>query len=119
MTAPIKTKKHFVTLGGVALFIALILLTPVVFYKYVLNYDRTVFERIKPGMSESIVIEMLGGPYKIWTKENAPKYYYETGYQHEDREIKNKVYIYIGAEPIAYIYFNDQNIVEYVFVGGS
>ncbi len=27
--------------------------------------------------------------------------------------------IYVGTEPIAYIYLNPQGVVEHVFVGGS
>ena len=77
------------------------------------------FNSVKLGMSEEEVIKLLDKPNKVYYGKTAPKDYYEKGYSYKRRAISNKVFIYIGSEPIAYVYFNEQNRVEDVFVGGS
>jgi hypothetical protein len=77
------------------------------------------FRSIQKGMTEAEVIQRLGTPDRVYTKDNAPKNYYVEGWTHEEREIRGKVLIYIGSEPIAYIYLDPQGVVEHVFVGGS
>jgi outer membrane protein assembly factor BamE (lipoprotein component of BamABCDE complex) len=74
---------------------------------------------IKPGMTESQVLALLGKPERMYEKGSAPKDHYVKGRAYKERPITNKVYLYIGKEPIAYIYFDDQNNVEEAFVGGS
>ena len=81
------------------------------------EYER--FSLVKPGMGEQEVVKLLGNPYKIYFRTTAPKDYYISGYAYKKREIINKVFIYIGTEPIAYIYFDNQNKVEDIFIGGS
>ena len=81
------------------------------------EYEK--FRSIHRGMSEAQVVEKLGAPTRVYHRADAPKDYYVKGYSREEREITNKVFIYIGSEPIAYIYFDDANTVEHVFVGGS
>jgi outer membrane protein assembly factor BamE (lipoprotein component of BamABCDE complex) len=77
------------------------------------------FQSIKPGMTESQVLGLLGKPERMYEKGTAPKDYYIEGYAFKERPITNKVYIYVGKEPIAYIYFDNRNKVEEAFVGGS
>lgn len=81
--------------------------------------DYDLFGAVKVGMADEEVTNLLGNPYKIYYKGTAPTNYYVEGYTYKKRDIPNKVFIYIGAEPIAYIYFDSQNKVEDVFVGGS
>ena len=81
--------------------------------------DYAAFRSIQIGMSEEQVKNILGEPNKILNKSTAPKNYYVQGYAYKEREIGNKVFIYIRNEPIAYVYFDDRNRVEDVFVGGS
>jgi outer membrane protein assembly factor BamE (lipoprotein component of BamABCDE complex) len=81
------------------------------------EYKR--FERIRPGMTESQVLALLGKPERMYEKGSAPKDYYIKGYAFKERPITNKVYVYVGKEPIAYIYFDNQNKVEEAVVGGS
>jgi outer membrane protein assembly factor BamE (lipoprotein component of BamABCDE complex) len=81
------------------------------------DYER--FQAIKEGMTEQEVREKLGEPAHMYDRANAPKDYYVKGYSFKERPISNKVLIYIASEPIAYVYLDDQNKVEEVFVGGS
>jgi len=81
------------------------------------DYER--FQSIKAGMTEQEVREKLGTPIHVYDKASAPKDYYVKGYAHKERPITNKVLVYIASEPIAYVYLDDQNKVEEVFVGGS
>lgn len=81
--------------------------------------DYDLFGAVKVGMTEEEVTNLLGSPYKIYYKGTAPTNYYVEGYAYKKRDISNKVFIYIGVEPIAYVYFDNQNKVDDVFVGGS
>ena len=74
---------------------------------------------IKVGMTEQEVIELLGPPHRIYSRETAPKDYYVPGYSHKEREITQKVLIYTFTEPIAYYYIDGNSRVEAVFIGGS
>ena len=77
------------------------------------------YRNIEIGMTLQEVEDRLGQPYKDYYKDNAPKNYYKEGWSYNKRDIINKVYIYLSGEPIAYIYFDDDDEVEYAFVGGS
>lgn len=81
------------------------------------EYER--FEAIQVGMTEEQVRELLGDPLKVYDAETAPEDYYVEGWTFKRRPITNKVFIYIATEPIAYVWFDEQNRVEEVFVGGS
>lgn len=85
----------------------------------VFGNEYELFRSIKIGMSEEEVREILGEPYRVYSRGAAPADYYEEGYSFERRLITNKVFIYIATEPIAYVYFDESNRVEEVFVGGS
>ena len=95
-------------------------------FKLFANYNAEIlwpnykeFNTIKIGMSQTQVEEILGKPYKVYYKNSAPENYYIDGRNYRKRDITNKVYIYLKEEPIAYIYFDQSNRVEYVYVGGS
>ena len=75
--------------------------------------------KIRIGMTEEEIKNVLGKPDKIYFKETAPKDYYDYGWAYKERAISNKVFIYRLGEPIAYVYFDETNRVEDVFVGGS
>jgi len=81
--------------------------------------DYEGLRSIKVGMTEQGVIEKLGTPLHVYDKASAPKDYYVEGWSRRERAITHKVLIYIASEPIAYVYLDDQNKVEEVFVGGS
>ena len=81
------------------------------------QYDK--FREIRNGMTEAQVIEKLGTPTLVYTKENAPQDYYVDGRDYEKREISGKVLIFVRGEPIAYVYLGTDGLVEHVFVGGS
>lgn len=81
------------------------------------DYER--FTSIQVGMTEEEVRARLGEPTYTYAKSSAPKDYYVKGYSFKKRDITNKVLIYVGREPIAYYYFDDNKKVEEVIVGGS
>jgi len=81
------------------------------------EYGR--FESVKVGMSEEEVTASLGQPLHVYRKADAPQSYYVDGYSFKKREITNKVLIFVASEAIAYVYLDDKNEVEEVFVGGS
>ncbi len=81
--------------------------------------EYELFQSVKIGMTEEEVVQLLGQPYKIYHATDAPENYYVDGYGYKERPITNKVFIYIASEPIAYVYFNHNNKVEEVVVGGS
>lgn len=111
-----RTKK--VILGVTIVILALVLMNEVVFHQ-AFKEDYEIFRAVKQGMSEAQVVSLLGAPYKVYHRATAPKNYYVEGYSFKVRPITNKVFIYIGNEPIAYVYFDDKNRVEELFVGGS
>jgi len=81
--------------------------------------DYAAFRAIQPGMTQEEVESTLGEPTRSYTRENAPEHYYVEGYSHENRTIRHKVFIYMRAELIAYVYFDQSNRVEHTFVGGT
>jgi hypothetical protein len=81
--------------------------------------EYELFRSITVGTKEEAVVARLGQPTRVFNVADAPKDYYIPGYAKEEREISNKVLIYIGSEPIAYIYIDNKGLVEHVFVGGS
>ena len=96
----------------------LLLLAHFVFYAaFGDEYER--FEAVEVGMTEGQVRELLGEPARVYEAETAPEEYYVDGWSYERRPITNKVFIYFSAEPIAYVWFDEENRVEEVFVGGS
>jgi outer membrane protein assembly factor BamE (lipoprotein component of BamABCDE complex) len=104
---------------GIAIVAAALLVVNALVFHRAFKEDYERFRAVKLGMNETEVIALLGKPYKTYDKATAPKSYYVEGYTFKERSITNKVFIYIGTEPIAYIYFDDKNRVEDTFVGGS
>ena len=106
-------------LAGITLIIGFIIYNGSKNIDKVFADDYKKFNSISKGMEEHSVIELLGNPQKSYHAPNYPSDYYIPGYSFKRRDISNKVFIYIGTEAIAYIYINDQNKVEDIFVGGS
>jgi hypothetical protein len=84
---------------------------------YSKDYER--FDSIHIGMSEEEVLQRLGQPDKIYQKGTTPKDYCVKGWACKARDITSKMFVYYGGEPVAYIYLDDQNRIEEIFVGGS
>jgi len=106
------------------LIVILIILAVLLIYILIKSKERVFpkykeYREIKIGMTQNEVENRLGQPYKVYLKDSAPEDYYIDGYSYNKRDITNKLYIYIDGEPIAYIYFDNYNKVEYVYVGGS
>lgn len=112
------SRTNKILLGAALVVTALLLVSAFVFHE-AFKEEYEYFRVVKPGMSEAEVVKLLGQPYKVYEKATAPKNYYVEGYAFKERPITNKVFIYMGAEPIAYVYFDDKNQVEETFVGGS
>jgi outer membrane protein assembly factor BamE (lipoprotein component of BamABCDE complex) len=74
---------------------------------------------VQVGWTEDQVRTHLGAPWKVFRRESAPEHYYVEGWCYKKRPISNKVWIYLTDEAIAYVYFDDRDRVEDVFVGGS
>lgn len=81
------------------------------------EYER--FRQVEEGMTEEQVRSLLGEPYRQYSRDSAPADYYVDGYSFKRRPITQKVLIYVGTEPIAYIYLDREGRVEEVFIGGS
>ena len=104
---------------GITIVLAILLIANTLVFHQAFKKEYELFCAVKRGMSEVEVINLLGSPYKTYDKATAPKNYYLKGYSFKERSITNKVFVYIGTEPVAYIYFDDKNKVEETFVGGS
>jgi outer membrane protein assembly factor BamE (lipoprotein component of BamABCDE complex) len=74
---------------------------------------------VEVGMSEEEVTAALGEPLHAYSSSTAPNPYYVDGYTFKEREITNKVLIFVESEAIAYVYIDPKNEVEEIFVGGS
>ena len=70
-------------------------------------------------MTEDEVVSRLGKPFRVYERATAPENYYVEGYSFEKRAIKNKLLIYVEAEPILYVYLDEGRRVEHVYIGGS
>jgi hypothetical protein len=81
------------------------------------DYKR--FRAIQKGFTEAEVKERLGLPQQVHERGVPPSAYCPEGYSCEKRRITGKLFIYFGAEPVAYIYFDQHNRVEHLYVGGS
>lgn len=122
MTILSKRKKWSLAILSVATTVTLIVIAVLAGARLVNETFRKDYERygvVKIGMTDEEVVNLLGSPYRVYDKATAPRDYYIDGYAHENREINNKVFIYISTEPIAYIYFDGENKVEDIFIGGS
>jgi len=84
-----------------------------------LDEDYKLFKSVKVGMGESQVQELLGEPDKVYYASTAPEHYYVKYYTYKKRDITNKVFIYTRMEYIAYVYFDHENKVEYIYIGGT
>ena len=81
------------------------------------QYDR--FRAIKNGMSEEQVRAALGEPHFIHQRGVSPNQYCREGWAGDRHPIEDHLLIYHGGEPIVYVYFDQTNHVEHVYIGGS
>jgi len=90
---------------------------------YEVNYerqDRAPFERIKIGMPEEQVRELLADHLSPVVAVPGMEDYYIDGYSYREREITGKCLIYFGEyDAICYVYLDKDNRVEDVYIGGS
>ena len=81
------------------------------------EYER--FDRVQVGWTEKMVREHLGEPLKIYDRPTAPTHYYLEGHGYKRRPITDTVWVYQSVEPVAYVYFEQNSLVEEVVVRGS
>lgn len=81
--------------------------------------ELRAYESIRFGITEHEVRARLGEPFRTYTRETAPKNYYLPSYGYEERQITNKVLIYVTSEPILYVYLDSRSRVEDVVLGGT
>jgi hypothetical protein len=75
---------------------------------------------ISPGTTEASVLSQLGEPSYTYEAGSAPDHYYVKGYSYQKRPISNRVLIYFGgSDLIAYVYIDEGDKVEHVYIGGS
>ena len=81
--------------------------------------DYSSFRSVKVGMAQEQVLQQLGEPYLSYERASAPENYYVSGYSYKRRPISERVLIYVGSEPILYVYVGSDGRVEETFIGGS
>lgn len=110
---------RYVFLGVTALVVTGAALSLLLHRQFDANPSVQRFRAMK-GKTEAEVVSALGSPQRTYQKATAPTDYYEKGYTFEKRPITNKLFIYFAnPDLIAYIYFDESNHVEHVFVGAS
>lgn len=120
-------KKLGATLAAMLLFLVAALAVGVVgprrilrsLVETVISRDYAKFRAVKTGWTEEEVRRRLGPPYRAYDRATAPKDYYVRGWARKERAITHRVLIYIGDEPIAYIYIDRENRVEETYIVGS
>jgi hypothetical protein len=85
----------------------------------VLSADYARFRSVKRGWTEAQVKAKLGNPYRVCKPSNASSACWVSGFAHPRRPATGPVYVYLGDEPIAYVFLDLHGNVEEVFVGGS
>jgi hypothetical protein len=82
-------------------------------------YSTTEFlTNVTMGMTDTEVSQAAGKPDEILTKED--KVFHWQGWSELKRPINNKVYVYNYATfaPFkAFVFFNDDNIVDFIYFG--
>lgn len=72
------------------------------------------------GQTEAEVRSLLGSPHRVVEKTEAQTDYYEKGYTFERRRVSNRVLIYLEQpDLVVYVYIDEDQQVEHVFVGVS
>lgn len=119
MTLSRRTKITIGVTASVSVIVATLLVVNALVFNRAFKEEYIHFQSVKPGMSETEVLKLLGPPFKSYDKNTAPENYYIEGYSRKVRPITNKVLIYVSSEPIAYVYLDERSKVEEIFVGGS
>jgi len=87
--------------------------------RYGLNEDYRLFMSIDVGMRSEDVVAILGVPDQKHRSGTPPDDYCVKGWRCDRRPITGELYVYIGSEPIAYVFVNKVGMVEHVYVIGS
>ena len=74
---------------------------------------------VKVGDTEAMARGLLGAPYRELVVKDAPKDYYIPGYRKREREITNRVLIYLSADMVLYLWIDGDGRVEDRFIGVS
>ncbi len=81
--------------------------------------SRTLWSQVSIGDGLDSVRRILGNPAQEYTRDSAPEDYYISGYRRRERAISKRVLIYRGADLVFYVWFDENERVEELFVGGS
>jgi hypothetical protein len=87
-------------------------------FETILSSDYARFRSVKPGWTDAQVRATLGKPYRT-CRPAGPTPCYIPGWARPRRAITGTVYVYLGSEPIAYVFMGADGRVDEVFVGGS
>ena len=85
----------------------------------VLSADYARYRSVRLGWTETQVRDRLGPPYGAYDRDTAPADWRVKGWGQPRRAITHRVLVYIGSEPIAYVFLDKDGRVEEVFVTGS
>jgi len=77
------------------------------------------WSQVHLGDTEESIRASLGSPYRAYTLDSAPIDYYISGYRWRERQITNRVLIYMGADMVLYVWIDRNGRVEDMFSGGS
>jgi len=91
---------------------------------YAIFPTKRLLREINVGDSENKLIEIISDKkyaqlINIYNYKHSKEKYYVKGWEYEEREINNKVYIYFVGAEMVYIYIDKNGNIEYIFIGGS
>ncbi len=77
------------------------------------------WDQVAIGDNEEAVKAKLGSPFREYSRDSAPIDYYIPGYRRRERQITNRVLIYMGADMVLYLWIDRNGRVEDMFSGVS
>ncbi len=80
---------------------------------------RQVEAKLELGLTAAEVVERLGEPNHVHHADTAPEDYYVEGWARRERPITSTVQVFILGEPICYVWYDEEGLVEDWFLGGS
>ena len=80
---------------------------------------REAWSQVHVGDDHVAVRELLGPPFREYSRESAPDDYYVSGHARPERSISNRVLIYMGRDLIMYVWIDLNGRVEEKFIGPS
>lgn len=80
---------------------------------------RQVDAKLELDLTPAQIVERLGEPNLVHHAGTAPEDYYVEGWARRERPITSMVQVFILGEPICYVWYDEDGLVEDWFLGGS